>query len=174
MVGNNVLEKIKPEQGKLGQDASLLGDPGGQHVVKGRDAVSGDKQEVIRINLVDVADFAAGVKLKVGNVGMEKYARRFRCLYHCLALIGYLSWRNCICPAMFVNGVQENTEMAVDDFSEKFLTERRVPRNPHGQWLSAKSVITGGPPRGAENCGRRRNCKEQTCGRVSSIFLHAA
>ncbi len=72
MVGHDVLQEIEPEQRELGQHASLLRDAGGQHVIERRDAVGGDKQQVVVADLVQVADLAAGEELEVGKIGLQK------------------------------------------------------------------------------------------------------
>jgi len=43
---------------------------------------------VVRIDLVDVTDFAAGVKLKFRDVGLNNYVAESRSLYHSPTLIG--------------------------------------------------------------------------------------
>ena len=70
MIGDDVGEEVEPEQGDLGQDASLVRDAGGENVVEGGDAVGGDEQQMVVVEGVDVADFAAGVQLEVGEVGL--------------------------------------------------------------------------------------------------------
>ena len=70
VIGDDFGEEIEPEQGKLGEDASLVGDAGGQDVVEGRDAVGGDEKQLLIVDGVDVADLAAGVKVEVGEVSL--------------------------------------------------------------------------------------------------------
>ena len=63
MVGDGVLEEVEPEERELGEDASLVGDAGGEDVIEGGDAVGGDEEEVgggVRAEGIDVADLAAG------------------------------------------------------------------------------------------------------------------
>ena len=72
MVGNDVFQEIEPEQRELGQHPALLRDAGGQHVVERRDAIGGHEQQVIVVDLVKVANLAAGVQLEVGKVGLQK------------------------------------------------------------------------------------------------------
>ena len=43
-------QEIEPEQGELGEHASLLRDAGGQHIVERGDAIGGDEQQVIVID----------------------------------------------------------------------------------------------------------------------------
>ncbi len=68
VIGDDVSQVIEPEQGDLAEDASLVGDAGSQDVVEGRDAVSGDEQQLLVANGVNVTDFAAGVKVEIGEV----------------------------------------------------------------------------------------------------------
>ena len=70
MVGDEVGEVIEPEQGNLAEHASLVGDAGGQNVVEGRDAVGGDKKQLLVADGIDVPHFAAGVKLEIGEVSL--------------------------------------------------------------------------------------------------------
>ena len=70
VVGDDVGEVIEPEQGNLAEDASLVGDAGGQNVVEGGDAVGGDEKQLLVADGVDVAHLAAGVKLEIGEVGL--------------------------------------------------------------------------------------------------------
>jgi hypothetical protein len=63
MVRDDVFEKIEPEQRNLGQDAALVWNAGRENVVEGRNTVGGHEEKVIGIEVVHVADFAAGVEL---------------------------------------------------------------------------------------------------------------
>ena len=110
-LGDDVLEKLKPEQRQLRQYASLFRDAGGQHVIESRDAVGGHEQQVIGIDLVDVADFSAGVEFKFGDIGLEKNVVGFCRLYHCLALIGKLELAVIVfARRIFVNGLEKAPE----------------------------------------------------------------
>ena len=73
VVRDDVLEKIEPEKRQLGQHAALFRDAGGEYVVERRNAIGGDEQQLIGINPVHITNFAAGEKLKVGNVSLDKY-----------------------------------------------------------------------------------------------------
>src|SRR5580692_12618107 len=70
VVGNDVGEVVEPEQGYLAEDVSLVGDAGGQDVVEGGDAVGGDEKQLLVADGVDVADFAAGVKVEIGEISL--------------------------------------------------------------------------------------------------------
>ncbi len=70
MVGDDVGEVVEPEQRELGEDASLVGDAGGQNVVEGRNPVGGDEEQLLVADGVDVADLAAGVKVEIGEVSL--------------------------------------------------------------------------------------------------------
>ena len=45
---------------------------GGQHVVESGDAVGGDEQQMLVVDTVHIADFAAGVKFQFGKVGLQE------------------------------------------------------------------------------------------------------
>ena len=68
MVGNDVGKEVEPEQRNLAQDAALVRNAGGQHIIEGGNAVGGDEQQALVIELVNVADLSAGMKLEVGKV----------------------------------------------------------------------------------------------------------
>ena len=51
-------EEREPVAGEAGQDAALVRDLGRQDDVEGRDAVGGDEQQALVVDLVDVADLA--------------------------------------------------------------------------------------------------------------------
>ena len=72
MVGDDVLEKVEPEQRDLRQHPPLVRNAGRQHVVEGRDAVGGHEQQVVTIEVIDVADLAAGVQLQFGVVRSQQ------------------------------------------------------------------------------------------------------
>ncbi len=77
MIGNDVLQEVEPEQRELRQHASLLRDAGGQHVIERRDPIGRDEQQVIVIDLVNVANFPAGVQLQVGKISIAGERRYF-------------------------------------------------------------------------------------------------
>jgi len=59
VIGDDVAGLLEPEGGELCEDASLIGDAGGQDDVEGGYAVGGDDQEPV-VQVVDVAHLAAG------------------------------------------------------------------------------------------------------------------
>jgi hypothetical protein len=72
MMRHQVLEEIKPEQGNLGQNATLLRNAGSQHVIEGRNPVGSYEQQAIIIQTVNVTDFAAGMKFEFREVGLQE------------------------------------------------------------------------------------------------------
>ena len=72
MVGDKVLEKVEPEQGDLGEDAALMRDAGRQYIVERGDAVGGDEEQVVAVEVVDVANFAAGEEFEICVAGFKK------------------------------------------------------------------------------------------------------
>src|SRR5882757_3732690 len=72
MVRREVLQKVEPEQRDLSQHPALMRDAGGQNIVEGRDAVRRDEQQMVAIEIVDVANLAAGVQFQFGVVGLQK------------------------------------------------------------------------------------------------------
>ncbi len=68
MVRDDVGEVIKPEQRNLAQHLALAGNAGSQDVVKSRNTVGGNEQQLLVANVVHVAHFAAGVKAEIGKV----------------------------------------------------------------------------------------------------------
>src|SRR5579875_2174444 len=58
MVGHYRLEKIKPEQRHLREDATLTGDPAAKYAIERRDAVSGDKEQMA-VQFVNIPHFPA-------------------------------------------------------------------------------------------------------------------
>src|SRR5580698_10296122 len=61
MIGNDVLKKIEPEERNLGENSAFVWDSGCQHVVKGGDAVGGHEQQMVSVQVVDVADLSTGM-----------------------------------------------------------------------------------------------------------------
>ena len=74
VIGNRSFQEVEPEQRKLGEHPSLLGNAGCQHIVERRNAIGGNEQQVIGIDVVDIADLAAGMKLKFRKIGLKKNA----------------------------------------------------------------------------------------------------
>ena len=72
MVGNEVSEKVEPEQGDLREHAALMRNAGCQHVVECGDAIGGNKEQVVAVEIVDVSDFAAGEKFQICVAGFEE------------------------------------------------------------------------------------------------------
>jgi len=70
VVGDDLGEIIEPEHRNLAEDASLVGDAGGQNVVEGRDAVGGDEQQLLVAYRVNITHLTAGVKLEIGKVSL--------------------------------------------------------------------------------------------------------
>src|SRR5208282_4411739 len=68
MVGDDVRQEVEPEQRYLAQHTSLMRDAGGEHVIEGGNAVRGDEEQPVSVELVNVAYLTAGVKLEVGKV----------------------------------------------------------------------------------------------------------
>ena len=58
----------KPEQRKLGEDASLVGNRRGKDDVEGRKAVGRDDQQAIAAELIDVADLSASAEFESGEI----------------------------------------------------------------------------------------------------------
>jgi hypothetical protein len=67
MIGHNVLEILKPEQGKLGQNRALVGDGIIHDHVKGGDSIRGHHQQMVA-HLVEVTDLAAMQQLEIGKI----------------------------------------------------------------------------------------------------------
>jgi hypothetical protein len=59
----------KPEARDSGQHFALARDGLGQNHVEGRKAVAGDYQQVIGVDLVDIADLAAMEELELAQLG---------------------------------------------------------------------------------------------------------
>ncbi len=72
MVGDDVLEEIEPEQRQLGQNPALVRDAGGQHIVECGDPVGGNEEQVVAVQVVNVADLAAREQVEVLVVGLEE------------------------------------------------------------------------------------------------------
>ena len=72
MIGDDSLEEVEPEEGELRQHASLLGNPCGQHVIEGRDAVCGDKEQLVIAGLEDIAHLAAGMEFEFWDRGLQQ------------------------------------------------------------------------------------------------------
>ena len=70
-LGTRSLEEIEPEEGDLGEDVAFAGDAGGEDVIKGGDAVSGDEEEVIADG-IEVADFTAAEEGRGAKICGEK------------------------------------------------------------------------------------------------------
>ena len=74
MVGNDFFQEIEPEKRELRKNAPLFRDSSCEHVVERRDAIGGDEKQMIGIDAVNVADFAAGMKFKFRKVGPKQDA----------------------------------------------------------------------------------------------------
>src|SRR5262249_54095472 len=61
MIGNDVAQKVEPEQRKLSEDFSFIGNGSCKNVVERRDPVRGDEEQVVP-QFVDISDFALRVK----------------------------------------------------------------------------------------------------------------
>ena len=72
VVGNNVPEKIEPEQGNLGQDLSFVGNASREDVVERGNAIGCHKQETVAIETVNVSDLPAGMKLEILEFGAQQ------------------------------------------------------------------------------------------------------
>src|SRR5215469_4753972 len=72
VIGNDIFQEIKPEQRKLREHVALVRNARGEHVVKGRDAVGGYKQQLFAAHLIYVAHFAAGKQLQFRKICLEK------------------------------------------------------------------------------------------------------
>src|ERR1700730_5608199 len=70
MVGR--LDEIEEEHTHRGQDASLIRDHTVEYVVECRDPVSRDEQQVTIVDAVQLADFATGQVLIVGQSGTHR------------------------------------------------------------------------------------------------------
>src|SRR3984957_6633035 len=70
MVGR--LDEIEEEHTHRGQDASLVGDHTVEYIVECRDPVSRDEQQVTVVDAVQLADFATGQVLIVGQSGTHR------------------------------------------------------------------------------------------------------
>lgn len=72
VIGDQVAEEIKPEERHLRQHDAFAGDAGGEHAVEGGDPVSGDDEETVVADGIDVADFAAFGRGPAGEIGFEQ------------------------------------------------------------------------------------------------------
>src|SRR5277367_1113417 len=70
MVGR--LDEIEEEHTHRGQDASLIGDHTVEYIVECRDPVRRDEQQVTVVDAVQLADFATGQVLIVGQSGTHR------------------------------------------------------------------------------------------------------
>jgi hypothetical protein len=71
MVGNEVLQEIEPEQRKLGKDLPFMRDPTRENVIKSRDAVGGDKEQ-LTVQAINVSHLSAGVQWERREVGVQQ------------------------------------------------------------------------------------------------------
>ena len=71
VVRHHVLQEVEPEEGKLGEDAPLVGDRRRKHDVEGADAIRGDDEQAIA-EIVDVADFSAPPEGQLGNPALHQ------------------------------------------------------------------------------------------------------
>ena len=72
VIGNYVLQKLEPEERKLGEYVPFVGNPRSQHVIKGRDSVRRHDEKVFVVYTVQIANLAAGVNLKFRKVCLHK------------------------------------------------------------------------------------------------------
>src|SRR6187200_221639 len=74
---HEIAHAFEPERRQLRQDPALVGNPRSEHVVKRRNPVRCDEQQVVT-DAIDVANLAAAMQLQIGEVGLEKR----RCCNH--------------------------------------------------------------------------------------------
>ena len=72
MVRRKILQQLEPEQRNLRQNPALMRDAGGKNIVERGDAVGSYEQEVLVIQAVNIAYFAARVQLQLWIVGLQK------------------------------------------------------------------------------------------------------
>src|ERR1700681_2787250 len=72
MVGHEVAEEIEPEEGNLGQYASLMWNASGQHIVESRDAIGGNEEKMLTVEIVHIPDLTAGVQFQFREVGAKQ------------------------------------------------------------------------------------------------------
>ncbi len=72
MIGNDILQEVEPEQRHLREHSALVRNAGGQHIVERGDAVGRHEQQVLAVQIVDVANLAAGEKVEVFVVGFKQ------------------------------------------------------------------------------------------------------
>ena len=76
MVGNNVLAKIKPEEGEGGEDPALLGDATGDDHIKGRNSVGSHDEELV-IQVINIPHLSFFEKLETFQIGIKYYVFHF-------------------------------------------------------------------------------------------------
>ena len=125
MVEHEFFQEIKPEQGELREHSPFMRDARGQHIVERRNAVGGDEQQAFVIHAIDVAHLAAGVKLQVGEIGLQEngfaglggHGKNFR----------RGQWR-ILAPQLFLSTWQiRQCPIVQNFFPEKKLTEAPLP-----------------------------------------------
>ena len=97
-----------------------MGNASGQDVVECRDAVGGDEQQLLVVDVVDVANLAAGVKVEIGEVGsQENGIEKFGAHDEILQVRGeaYSSWSE-----NFVNDSDHPARSTAYPFGGKELT----------------------------------------------------
>ena len=62
LVGDHVLQPVKPEIGDRCEDLALFRDGIGQDAIEGGDAIGGHDQHVLRVDVIDVAHLATSAK----------------------------------------------------------------------------------------------------------------
>ena len=72
MVRTDVFKQMKPEQADLGKDLALAGNPVGHHHIEGAQTIRGDEEQMVGIDLEDLADFAAGEQFEAGEFGFQQ------------------------------------------------------------------------------------------------------
>ena len=80
VIRHNIPQEFKPEHGDLSKNAALIRNACRQNVVEGGNAIRCDEEQVVGVDGIHVADFAAGVELEIRKVcanqdGVEKLFR---------------------------------------------------------------------------------------------------
>src|SRR5271167_1198805 len=103
MVGHEVAEEIEPEERNLGQDAALMGNASGQHIVECRDAIGGNKEKMFIIEMVHIPHFTAGVQFQFREVGVKQNGVEKLRAHDGILQLENVAYSNL--PEIFVNGL---------------------------------------------------------------------
>ena len=70
----STLDQVEEEDAHRGQDPALVRDRGGENVIESRDAIRGYEQQMLVVDAIEFANFAAGQMGVIGQGGTHRFS----------------------------------------------------------------------------------------------------